>query len=202
MDRSELQFVSDYMAESLAAMKAFHEDPEQHEVVLSMSKTIAARFRAGNKMLIAGNGGSAGDAQHMAGEFASRLFFSRPPLPALALTTDTSVLTAVGNDYGYEKVFERQVLGLGMPDDIFLGISTSGKSANILKALAAAKGKGLITLGFCGSAAAPMDELCDIIMHAPSRETAVIQQIHITAVHLICGLVERQVFNRDQALSP
>jgi D-sedoheptulose 7-phosphate isomerase len=148
---------------------------------------------------LAGNGGSAADAQHIAGEFISRLFFDHAPLPAIALTTDTSVLTAIGNDYGYEKVFERQVLGLGQPGDVFLGISTSGKSVNILRAFAAAKEKGLITLGFTGAAGGPMDNVCDHVLRAPATETALIQQIHIVAAHIICGLVEKRIFSTNGA---
>jgi D-sedoheptulose 7-phosphate isomerase len=194
MDDNSLKFVTDYLSETLAAFRAFAEDGVQHKAILAFADVIAAAFSKGGKILIAGNGGSAGDAQHMAGEFVSRLFFDHAPLPAVALTTDTSVLTAIGNDYGYEKVFERQVLGLGMADDVFLGISTSGKSPNVLRALEAAKTRAMVTLGFTGAAGGPMDGLCDHILHASSSKTAVIQQIHITAVHLICGLVEKRMF--------
>jgi D-sedoheptulose 7-phosphate isomerase len=194
MDQSAGQFIERYLAESEAAMRAFASDRDLHAVVAAFSDLITETMKNGGKLLIAGNGGSAGDAQHMAGEFVSRLFFDHAPLAAVALTTDTSVLTAIGNDYGYDKVFERQVLGFGKPGDVFLGISTSGKSPNILKALSAAKTKGMRTLGFAGSVHGPMDELCEIILHAPTPKTAVIQQIHITAVHLICGLVEKNIF--------
>lgn len=196
MDGDELTFVDKYLSESLAALKSFTEDRGLHETIVRFSDIIAGVFSAGGKILIAGNGGSAGDAQHMAGEFVSRLFFDHAPLAAVALTTDTSILTAVGNDYGYEKVFERQVLGLGRAGDVFLGISTSGKSPNVLRALKAAKSKGMATLGFTGEGPRTMDELCDAVLHAPSSQTAVIQQIHITAVHLICGLVEARMFPR------
>jgi D-sedoheptulose 7-phosphate isomerase len=194
MDSSELKFVTDYLEESLTAMRSFAGDRSLHETVVRFSDVIAAAFTAGGKVLIAGNGGSAGDAQHMAGEFVSRLFFDHAPLAAMALTTDTSILTAIGNDYGYENVFERQVLGLGRAGDVFLGISTSGTSANVLRALEAAKTKKLTTLGFAGIKNGPMDGLCDVVLHAPSAKTAIIQQIHITAVHLICGLVEARMF--------
>ena len=154
---------------------------------------IAQTLRAGSKLLIAGNGGSAADAQHVAAEFLSRFGFDRNPLPAIALTTDTSVLTAIGNDYGFERVFERQVRGLGRKGDAFIAISTSGRSPNVLAALAAAREIGMTTIGFCGSDG-KMLALCDLILAVPSEETALIQQMHITALHAICGIVERELF--------
>ena len=150
---------------------------------------------AGGKLLLAGNGGSAADAQHIAGEFVSRLNFDRAPLAALALTVDTSVLTAVGNDYGYEQVFERQVLCLIAPGDLFIGISTSGRSANVLRALRAARRKGATTVGFTGASADEMDELCDLVLAVPHHSTPIIQQLHIMAAHAICGEVEARLFD-------
>jgi D-sedoheptulose 7-phosphate isomerase len=161
-----------------------------HEI----SATITRAFRAGHKVLIAGNGGSAADAQHIAGEFLSRLNFDRNPLPAIALTADTSVLTAVGNDYGFDKVFERQVRGLGRKGDIFIAISTSGASPNILAALKAARDIGVTTIGMTGNRDAAMTVLCDHCLAAPSPDTPLIQQIHIVAAHAICGLVEHDMF--------
>lgn len=187
-------FVGEYFSGSLEAMQTFTSGKAYRNDLFAISDTIAKAFRSGRKVLIAGNGGSAGDAQHMAGEFVSRLMFDHQPLAAIALTTDTSVLTAVGNDYGYECVFERQVLGLGGAGDVFVGISTSGKSPNIIRALKAAKQNQLITVGLSGSSPCMMDDLCDHILHAPSPVTAIIQQIHITAIHVICGLVEREMF--------
>jgi len=125
-----------------------------------IAQTIEGALRAGGKLLIAGNGGSAADAQHLAAEFLSRYLVDRRPLPAVALTTDTSVLTAVGNDYGFEHVFERQVSGLGRPGDVFLAISTPGRSPNILRALETARENGLVTIGFSGAAETPMRPLC------------------------------------------
>jgi D-sedoheptulose 7-phosphate isomerase len=148
-------------------------------------------MRAGGKLLIAGNGGSAADAQHLAAEFLSRYLVDRRPLSALALTTDTSVLTAVGNDYGFEHAFERQVQGLGRPGDVFLAISTSGRSPNVLLALKAAREIGLVTIGFSGADDTEMRGLCRHFLAAPSRETAIVQQIHIVVGHAICALVER-----------
>jgi len=148
-------------------------------------------LRSGNKILFFGNGGSAADAQHLAAEFLSRYLVDRRPLPALALTTDTSVLTAVGNDYGFEHAFERQVRGLGRPGDVFLAISTSGRSPNVLLALKAARELGLVSIGFSGAEDSEMRGLCQHFLAAPSRETAIVQQIHIVAGHAICALVER-----------
>jgi D-sedoheptulose 7-phosphate isomerase len=187
-------FITEYLEESLRALEAFHESGDAHRTIQRFADVVTEALTAGHKLLVAGNGGSAADAQHIAGEFLSRLFFDRAPLPSIALTTDTSVLTAVGNDYGYEKVFERQVLGLGQPGDVFLGISTSGKSPNVLRALQAARSKGLITLGLTGSSAGPMGPLCDHIFCAPTSKTSIIQQIHITVAHLVCGLVEQRIF--------
>jgi D-sedoheptulose 7-phosphate isomerase len=152
-------------------------------------------LRDGGKLLLAGNGGSAADAQHIAAELLSRFKRDRHPLPAIALTTDTSVLTAIGNDYGYEFVFERQVNGLGRKGDVFVGITTSGRSPNIVLALKAARANGLVTVGFTGTGGATaLRPLCDIVLVAPADETAVIQQIHITAAHAICGLIESDLF--------
>ena len=151
-------------------------------------------MRDGGKLLVAGNGGSAGDAQHIAGEFVARLMYDRAPLPAIALTTDSSGLTAIGNDYGFEMIFERQVRALGARGDVFLGISTSGRSPNVLRAFAAARAAGLHCLGFAGAEAGPMREHCDLLLEVPSPRTAVIQQLHITAAHIFCALVEREMF--------
>lgn len=193
MDKSEQEFIENYLAESEVALRALVDNPGTQHTLLRFADDVAEALAAGRKLLVAGNGGSAADAQHIAGEFVSRLFFDRAPLAAIALTTDTSVLTAVGNDYGYEQVFERQILGLGVEGDVFLGISTSGKSPNILRALTAARSKGLVTLGFTGASASLMAPLCDGIFCAPSAKTSIIQQIHIVAAHLVCGLVEQRL---------
>lgn len=150
----------------------------------------------GHKVLLAGNGGSAADAQHIAGELLSRLNYDRGPLAAIALTTDSSVLTAVGNDYGYESVFERQVLGLGQAGDVLIAISTSGRSPNILRAIAAGRKNGLAIVGLTGSTGGEMAQCCDLCLCAPSDSTALIQQLHITAAHIICGLIEERLFPR------
>jgi D-sedoheptulose 7-phosphate isomerase len=190
------EYVSDYLARSVTAMRSFSEG-EGPAVLARMAERVTSSMRAGGKLLICGNGGSAADAQHIAGEFISRLMYDRRPLPSVALTTDSSALTATGNDYGYEHVFERQVLGLGLPGDVLLGISTSGRSPNVLRALEAARGHGLVTTGFAGQHGGPMRELCDVVFEAPSDHTPIIQQIHITAAHILCALVERAMCPRN-----
>jgi D-sedoheptulose 7-phosphate isomerase len=181
----DVDFLAGFFDRSLTALQRAAQDRALQELIAAIAQTIESSMRAGGKLLIAGNGGSAADAQHLAAEFLSRYLVDRRPLPALALTTDSSVLTAVGNDYGFEHVFERQVRGLGRPGDVFLAISTSGRSPNILRALETARESGLVTIGFSGGG------LCRFFLAAPSRETAIVQQIHIVAGHAICALVER-----------
>ncbi|HEY5963803.1 MAG TPA: D-sedoheptulose 7-phosphate isomerase [Xanthobacteraceae bacterium] len=162
--------------------------------VLAAAERMAASLKAGGKVLLAGNGGSAADAQHIAAELVGRFIDDRAPLAAVALTTDTSALTAIGNDYGFEQVFARQVSALARSGDVFVGISTSGKSPNILAALKAARERKLVTIGFTRDGQTPMSALCDVTVGVPAAETALIQQIHITAAHAICHLVERALF--------
>jgi D-sedoheptulose 7-phosphate isomerase len=194
VDVTERASIESYLKESADTLTSYAADVDAHATIVRFADVITAALTSHKKLMIAGNGGSAADAQHIAAEIISRLFFDRAPLPAIALTTDSSILTAIGNDYGYEKVFERQVLGLGNSGDVFLGISTSGKSRNILVALDAAKSKGIKTLGFTGAHVSPMNSKCDLVLAAPSTKTAVIQQVHIVAAHVICGLVERRIF--------
>ena len=187
--------VAEHLRRSCETLSRAADDADLRAKIHAIAKTITAAFRAGHKLLIAGNGGSAADAQHIAGEFLSRLNFDRNPLPAIALTTDSSVLTAIGNDYGFDRTFERQVRGLGQPGDVFIAISTSGRSANVIAALQAAREAGLTTIGFTGSAGSgSMQPLCQHCLAAPAQETALIQQIHIVAAHAICGLVELNLF--------
>ena len=166
-------------------------------LIAETAEKMAHALRDGRKVLLFGNGGSAADAQHLAGEFLSRLHYDRAPVAALALTTDSSVMTAIGNDYGYEQLFERQVLGLGRPGDVLIAISTSGRSPNILRALRAARRSGLAAIGFTGRAGGAMPALCDLCLRAPSDVTPVIQQVHIMAGHIVCGLVEARLFPRS-----
>jgi D-sedoheptulose 7-phosphate isomerase len=183
--------IAGFFDRSLAALQAAGQDAALLRLVGEIAHAIAQSMRGGGKLLIAGNGGSAADAQHLAAEFLSRYLIDRRPLPALALTTDTSVLTAVGNDYGFDHVFERQVRGLGRPGDVFLGISTSGRSPNVLRALEAARDLGVVTVGFSGATDTGMRALCRHFLAVASQETAIVQQIHMVAGHAICALVER-----------
>jgi len=192
---SQNDMVAEHFRRSCETLSLAAEDAKLRAAIHAIADTITAAFRSGHKLLIAGNGGSAADAQHIAGEFLSRLNFDRNPLPAIALTTDSSVLTAIGNDYGFDRTFERQVRGLGQKGDVFIAISTSGRSPNIVAALQAAREAGLTTIGFTGTAAnGTMQPLCDHCLAAPSAETPLIQQVHIVAAHAICGLVERSLF--------
>jgi D-sedoheptulose 7-phosphate isomerase len=164
------------------------------ETVAHIARDCCDALRRGNKILLAGNGGSAADAQHLAAELVSRLNFDRPGLAAFALTTDTSVLTAIGNDYGYEEVFARQVSAVGVAGDILIAISTSGRSRNILLALEEARRKGLHTVGLTGESGGEMLAQCDRIIRIPSTEVPKIQEGHVMLGHTICGLIECQMF--------
>jgi D-sedoheptulose 7-phosphate isomerase len=155
---------------------------------------IVRALRAGNKVLLCGNGGSAADAQHIAAELAGRLRIERRALPAVALTVNPSVLTAVANDYGYEAVFARQVEALGRPGDVLVGISTSGTSRSVVAALAAAHAAGLTTVGLMGKSGGAMKEHCDVAVLVPSSDTQRIQEAHIAVGHAVCELVERELF--------
>ena len=187
--------VAEHFRRSCETLANAAEDLNLRAKIREIAEAITAAFRSGHKLLIAGNGGSAADAQHIAGEFLSRFNFDRNPLPAIALTTDSSVLTAVGNDYGFERTFERQVRGLGKPGDVFIAISTSGRSPNVIAALKAARDDGVRTIGFTGRGGDRlMGPLCEHCLVAPAEETALIQQIHIVAAHAICGLVESNLF--------
>jgi D-sedoheptulose 7-phosphate isomerase len=161
--------------------------------IVVIADCVTRSLREGGKVMLAGNGGSAADAQHIAAEFVGRFVNDRLPLPAIALTTDTSALTAIGNDYGFEQVFVRQLRALGRKGDVFVAISTSGRSANVLAALKTARESGLTTVGFTRVGQTPMHGLCDAVLAVPSEETALIQQAHITAAHAICSLVEREL---------
>jgi D-sedoheptulose 7-phosphate isomerase len=164
--------------------------------VANATQRIIEALRGGHKILIAGNGGSAADAQHIAGELVGRFNFDREPLPAVALTTDGSTLTAIGNDYGFDQTFARQVEALGRAGDVLLCISTSGRSRNILAALRAARKGGLATIGLTGGSSGDVDALCDHLIRVPSNRTPFIQQVHITIAHIICALTEEAIFGK------
>jgi D-sedoheptulose 7-phosphate isomerase len=159
-------------------------------------EVITAALQAGNKIMIFGNGGSAADAQHIAAEFVNRFIIERPPLPAIALTTDSSVLTSIGNDYDFSDIFAKQIRALGQEGDIAWGISTSGNSPNVVKALEAAKKMGLVTVAFTGKDGGAIARMADYVLNAASSSTARIQETHITASHAICELVDMKLFQR------
>ena len=191
------EYVCDQIGQSSRNLAAMQSDETLVATMLSVAEVSMTALRAGRKLLFAGNGGSAADAQHLAGEMVSRFNYDRPGLAAFALTTDTSVLTAIGNDYGYEKLFSRQVDAVGVAGDVFIGISTSGRSPNILAALATARAKGLITVGLTGRSGGDMTSLCDYCIRVPSDETPRIQEGHIVVGHTICALIERGIFPQD-----
>ncbi|MGH7094489.1 MAG: D-sedoheptulose-7-phosphate isomerase [Stellaceae bacterium] len=188
--------INDYLAQSRDVLQATIDDPECIAAMAEAAERIVAALSAGHKLLLVGNGGSAGDAQHIAGEFLCRLNYDRAPIAAIALTTDSSVLTAIGNDYGYEHVFSRQVLGLGQEGDVLIAISTSGRSPNVLRAIEAARQRRMVVIGFTGRDGGDMAGLCDLRLRAPSDSTPLIQQVHITVAHIVCGLVEARLFPR------
>ena len=166
----------------------------QEQLQLSVQACIDC-LRNEGRIFIAGNGGSAADAQHIAGELVSRFAFERPGLPVLALTTDTSVLTAIGNDDGYEEIFSRQLQAHGRQGDVFIAYSTSGRSGNILRALKTSKLQAMITVGFTGQDGGNMRDLCDYVIEIPSNETPKIQEGHLVAGHILCGLIESALFD-------
>jgi D-sedoheptulose 7-phosphate isomerase len=161
--------------------------------IVQAAETAAERLQAGNKILIFGNGGSAADAQHLAAEFVNRFRIERPPLPAIALTTDTSVITSIGNDYSFDEIFAKQIRALGRPGDVAVGLSTSGDSPNVLTAMTAAREIGLFTIGFTGRAG-QLATLADLTLSAASDVTARIQETHIAMGHMFCDLVDRILF--------
>jgi len=189
-------FIQQEIDKTLAVMTAIRASESLRQQIQTAAEQISAAFRRGNKVLLAGNGGSAADAQHIAGEFVSRFMYDRPGLPAFALTTDTSVMTAIGNDYGYEKLFARQVQAVGMKGDIFWTYSTSGKSPNVLLAMKEARAAGLYTIGFTGQRGWADAGLCDLSIEVPSTETPKIQEGHALIGHIVCGLVEAEMFPR------
>jgi D-sedoheptulose 7-phosphate isomerase len=188
--------IAGQLRETADNLRAMSEDAALHAAMAEVASACIAALRNGNKILFAGNGGSAADAQHLAGELVSRFNYDRPGLPAFSLSTDTSVLTAIGNDYGYERLFARQIEAVGNAGDVFIGISTSGCSPNILNALRAAREKGLVTVGLTGRLGGDMPALCDHCLRTPSDSTPRIQEGHITIGHTICYLIEQQLFPR------
>ncbi|MCS6785704.1 MAG: D-sedoheptulose 7-phosphate isomerase [Thiobacillaceae bacterium] len=184
------------LRETAATLRALSEDDGLHATLAQVAQACIAALTHGNKILFAGNGGSAADAQHLAGELVSRFGYDRPGLAAFALTTDTSVLTAIGNDYGYEQLFARQVEAVGRPGDILIAISTSGRSPNVLNALRVARDRRLVTVGLTGRSGGHMPPLCDYCLRAPADSTPRIQECHISLGHTLCFLIEQALYPR------
>jgi D-sedoheptulose 7-phosphate isomerase len=187
--------VQKQLAQSIATLQAVLADETISETLVTIAELTANAMQSGHKLLVAGNGGSAADAQHLVAEFVVRLTNNRPALRAIALTTDSSILTACGNDFGFDQIFARQIEALGQPRDLFLGISTSGNSPNILHALEQARRAGITTIGFSGSGGGKMRDLCDYNIIIPSAVTMNIQESHLALEHIFCMLVECHYFS-------
>ena len=181
------------IAESIRVKQALLSDGSLMEQVAQVADLMIDAYRAGHKTMWAGNGGSAADAQHMAGELVNKFTFDRPGLAALSLSTDTSIITAVGNDYGFDRLFARQVEAQGCVGDVFIGISTSGKSPNLVNALAACKEKGITSVAIVGANPCPMDDY-DYVLHVPSTVTPRIQECQTLIGHILCYIVEQELF--------
>lgn len=190
------EIIIDQLLESETLITKLKLDSDLINCIENVANACAAALNRKNKLLFMGNGGSAADSQHLAGEMVSRFAFERPGLPAMALTVDTSVLTSIGNDYGYDKIFSRQIEALANKGDVIFGFSTSGRSKNILAGLQTARSMGLVTIGMAGNHKAPIVELVDYCIEIPSSSTPKIQEGHILIGHIICGLVERALFHR------
>lgn len=199
MDSLErIGIIKEMVQDSISSKQALLNDNALLEKINLSALTCINALKQGNKIILAGNGGSAADAQHIAAEFVSRFEFDRAGLPALSLATDTSMLTAISNDYGYENVFKRQVEANTIAGDVFIGISTSGTSENILRALETAQNKGLKVIGFTGNKENNMHDYCDITINTPSGYTARIQEMHIMIGHCICAIVEKELFREKK----
>ncbi len=184
--------ISDCLKESIRAKEDFAN--REAENIIRLSENLVATIKNGGKLLVFGNGGSAADAQHIAAEFVNRFLIDRPPLPALALTTDTSILTSVGNDFSFEDVFAKQIAALGKKEDLALGISTSGNSPNVLKAIDVAKKMGLQTAALTGGNGGKLGAMADIVLNVPTDQTPHIQEVHLWVEHLLCQLVDTMLF--------
>lgn len=188
-------FIASNLNQSIAAKEAFAR--EAADSIVTLTQWIRTSLENNGKLLIFGNGGSAADAQHMAAEFVNRFLINRRPLPALALTTDTSVITSIGNDFSFDLIFAKQVEALGRPEDLALGISTSGTSPNVVKAMETAQTIGMKTVALTGGTRNPGGDLggiCDMVLNVPSDSTPHIQEAHLWVEHLLCEIVEREMF--------
>ena len=193
---SKIEVIRQALRDSLATKERILSDETLLAKIAGVAETCVQAFRNGNRVLVAGNGGSAADAQHIAAEFVSRFMYDRPGLPAMALSTDTSMLTAIGNDYGFERLFERQLEANGRRGDVFIGITTSGNSPNVLRAIRRCRDLGIVSVGLAGNGG-EIQTLCDHLIAVPSNATPRIQEAHITIGHIICGLVEAAIFPKD-----
>jgi len=196
MENMISKYIGNQVEKSIDTKQKLFDNQELMDLIQNVALKCVEIYKNGNKTLIAGNGGSAADAQHIAGEFVSRFYFDRPGLASIALTTDTSILTAIGNDYGYEKLFSRQLQANGVKGDMFIGISTSGNSANVIEALKECKDKGIITVGLTGEKGGKMAKMCDFCIKVPSNETPRVQEAHILIGHIICAVVEEAIFGK------
>lgn len=190
---SHQNYIQTIIEQSISVKQQLLSSTGYIEAIDDVAQLCVDAYKNGNKVLLAGNGGSAGDAQHIAAELVARFEFDRPGLPAIALTTDTSMLTAIGNDYGYDKVFSRQLEANAVSGDVFIGISTSGNSKNILQAFDSAKSKGVVCVGLCGQAG-KIHDVADHVLAVPSDCTARIQESHIMIGHILCGIIEKTMF--------
>lgn len=189
-----IEIVKKQVKDSANVKKALLEDTGTLEKIALAGDRCIDAYKNGNKIMFAGNGGSAADAQHFAGELVSRFYFDRPGLPSIALTTDTSILTAIGNDYGFDRLFARQVEAQGIKGDVFVGISTSGNSSNIVEAMKTCRKMGIVTIGLTGDKPCRMDEFSDIIIKVPSTETPRIQECQTLIGHILCCIIEAGIF--------
>jgi len=189
-------FVAQQISDSISVKEAMLADPELLSQIEAVAELIIETYRNGGTVLIAGNGGSAADAQHIAAELVSRFSFDRPALPAMALTTDTSILTAISNDYGYESLFSRQLEANGRPGDVFIAISTSGNSPNVVRALTTAAEMEIVAVGLTGATGGGMADLCRYCLNIPSTDTPRIQEGHITIGHILCAGTEQALFGK------
>ncbi|MFD0750784.1 SIS domain-containing protein [Mucilaginibacter calamicampi] len=192
------KIITDQISSSILVKQSILSDPGLIEVIDKAAKLITNAYKAGFKTMLAGNGGSAADAQHIAAELVVRFYFDRPGLSSIALSTDTSILTAIGNDYGFDKLFARQVQAHGVPGDVFIGLSTSGNSPNVLNVLEQCKKMGIATIGLTGMGGGEMKQHCDICIEVPSVDTPRIQEAHILIGHIICCIVEQEIFGSPQ----
>lgn len=188
------EYIKDQIKKSYETKQAIYGNEALLDAIVAVAKECVALYKTDKKTMLAGNGGSAADAQHIAAELVGRYGFDRPSIPSLALTTDTSNLTAIGNDYGYDQVFSRQLEGMGQSGDIFIGISTSGNSTNIVKAFESAKKKGIKTVALVGRDGGLMAKMADMSIIVPSDSTPRIQESHILIGHILCDIIEKEIF--------